>query len=203
MRQYRFTLILTVVTLAMAGLLLFSYQSPDASFGIEDVISNHGQATQVQRAVIMKSNDIQWSEKLEYPPLREVVIQEKTEAFIDILLQEIDDDYKVKGILTKEDLVKEFSPVVTTEAVYPYVDFYYQELDDGLYIVPTELPPWFVPGEPYEIIELENGNVLVEQENEIDLYGKYRIIIEFSYEKDWRIVRIEHPPVNENQLDII
>lgn len=204
MKQYKLTTILTGLTLIIISLLLFSYQSPmSENIGAEEKDQVYSQAQYTNKSIMIKEDIVQWNEAVEPLSLTEEIIIEKTEAFIDILLQDIDENYKVKGVSTKEALINQFNDVIIKEAVEPYVDFYFEEYEDGLYIVPTELPPWFIAGEPYEMNELENGNVIVKQENDLDLYGVYQIEIEFSYQEDWRIVRVEYPPVNEEQLDII
>ncbi|WP_440896156.1 hypothetical protein ACS127_16760 [Amphibacillus sp. Q70] len=204
MKQYKLSTFLTGLTIIIIGLLLFSYQSPinkNIEAGEKEQV--YSQAQYANNSIMMKEDIVQWNKTVEQLPLTEEIIIEKTESFIDILLQDIDEDYKVKGVSSKEALINQFNDVITKEAVEPYIDFYFEEFEDGLYIVPTELPPWFIAGEPYEMDELENGNVIVKQENELDLYGVYQIEIEFSYQEDWRIVRVEYPPVNEEQLDII
>src|SRR5699024_10292559 len=178
MKQDKFIILLTGFTFVIIGLLLISYQSPgNEMIGAVERNYPYHRAQQSHKSVIMKENGIQGNEELDQAPLSEADINERMEAFIDILLQEIDDNYKVKGVSTKADLIERFNTITTDEVAWPYVEFYYHETEDGLYIVPTELPPWFIPGEPYELTELENGNILVEQENEVDLYGKYRIVI--------------------------
>lgn len=121
--------------------------------------------------------------------------------FIDILVQDIDDQYRVIGLDTKAELIDEFSSIAIAEAVEPYVDFYYYEQDDGLYIVPTELPPWFVEGQPYQKEMTDRGTVKITQDNFLDIYGHYRIEVELTYQKGWKIINIEHPPVEDDTID--
>ncbi|NMA90859.1 MAG: hypothetical protein GX972_05970, partial [Amphibacillus sp.] len=157
----------------------------------------------MEKTIVIKEDIVQLDRATEQHLLTEDVIIDKAEAFINIFLQDIDQDYKVKGISTKEALIDRYQDIVSKQAVQPYIDYYFEEHDGGLYIVPTELPPWFISGNPYEVTQLDNGNVVIEQENEIDLYGRYRILIEFSQEDNWQIVRIEHLPAEDEQLDLI
>lgn len=121
-------------------------------------------------------------------------------AFIDILIQDIDDQYRVIGLDTKAELIDEFSSIAIAEAVEPYVHFYYYEQPDGLYIVPTELPPWFVEGQPYQKEMTDQGTVKITQDNFLEIYGHYRIEIELAYQKGWKIINIEHPPVEDDTI---
>lgn len=115
-----------------------------------------------------------------------------TDEFMDIILQDIDNNYQVIHYETKDELLDEFKNISTYEAAEPYVEFYFDETEDGLYIIPTETPPWFNPDNDYDIIS-SNKSARVIQENETDLDGKYTIQYDFIYEEDgWKITKIEH-----------
>ena len=204
MKQYKFTVLVTTFTLVLIGLLLLSYQSPmkeSNETAAENLTYRSLQST--EKAITMKKDTLQLSQAVEHHHLTEDVMIDRMEAFINILLQDIDHDYKVKGVSSKEELIAQYTDIISQEALQPYVDFYFEEDDNGLYIIPTELPPWFVSEVPYEMTQLDNGNIIVEQENDIELYGRYRVRIEFSAQDNWKIVRIEHPPANEERLDLI
>lgn len=204
MKQNKFIILVTTITLILVGLLLLSYQLPtkkDHQAVAED--GSYRSMQSMEKTIVIKEDIVQLDRATEQHLLTEDVIIDKAEAFINIFLQDIDQDYKVKGISTKEALIDRYQDIVSKQAVQPYIDYYFEEHDGGLYIVPTELPPWFISGNPYEVTQLDNGNVVIEQENEIDLYGRYRILIEFSQEDNWQIVRIEHLPAEDEQLDLI
>ena len=204
MKQKKFIILVTTITLILVGLLLLSYQLPtkkDYQAVAED--GSYRSMQSMEKTIVIKEDIVQLDRATEQHLLTEDVIIDKVEAFINIFLQDIDQDYKVKGISTKEALIDRYQDIVSKQAVQPYIDYYFEEHDGGLYIVPTELPPWFISGNPYEVTQLDNGNVVIEQENEIDLYGRYRILIEFSQEDNWQIVRIEHLPAEDEQLDLI
>src|SRR5699024_10586467 len=118
-------------------------------------------------------------------------IVDLTDTFMELLVQEIDDHYRVVRFETIEELMDAFTPYITKEAVQPYIDFYYEEKEDGLYLLPTETPPWFENEVEYDKETLDNGNVRVTQHNENALYGKYTIMIDFEYnDGTWKIVNI-------------
>lgn len=204
MKQYKFVTLITTFTLILIGLLLLSYQLP-VKENSEIVAQNrtYSSMQSTEKSIVMKEDTVQLGQVAERHQLTEDAMIDKLEAFINIFLQDIDLEYKVKGISTKEDLIEQYTDIISKEALQPYVDFYFEEDDNGLYIVPTELPPWFVSENPYEMTQLDNGNIIVEQENDIELYGKYQVRIEFSAQENWRIVRIEHPPASGEQLDLI
>ncbi|WP_208586356.1 hypothetical protein [Gracilibacillus suaedae] len=115
-----------------------------------------------------------------------------TDTFMDLLVQEIDDHYKVVRFDTKEELLNAFEPYVVKDAVKPYIDYYYEEKEDGLYIVPTETPPWFEKDEDYEK-ESKDNKVIITQSNENELYGPYTIEIVFEkIDGTWKIANISH-----------
>lgn len=204
MKQYKFTILLTGFTLMLVGLLLLSYQPQMSSKS--DILASEQQSNQVQnrdKSIIMKDNLVQLSEGPESIHLTEEELFEKTEAFIQIMVQDLDQNYMVKGISSKKALIEQYSDVVTEEALKPYIDYYFEEHEGGLYVLPTELPPWFMPDRPYEKTQLDNGNIVIEQENELEMYGRYRIKIELSYQDGWKIVGIEHPPANGENLELI
>jgi len=115
-----------------------------------------------------------------------------TDQFMDILVQDVDEAYRVDTIKSKEQLYSEFEEVALREAASEYVDFYYKEKPDGLYLTPTELPPWFIKKNNYDRIKVDENTVKIEQNNELDLYGNYTIEIEFTYDTDWKISSITH-----------
>ncbi|WP_070120594.1 hypothetical protein [Bacillus marinisedimentorum] len=114
-------------------------------------------------------------------------------AFIDKLVQDTDEQYMVKKYQSKQELLNDFGSISKLEVAKTYVDFYYEERDGGLYIVPTELPPWFEKDNPYELKKIDSKKYELYQENTSDLYGSYSITVEFTYENGkWIISNIIH-----------
>ncbi|MBM7600736.1 hypothetical protein JOC34_003147 [Virgibacillus halotolerans] len=117
-------------------------------------------------------------------------IEGVTDQFMDILVQEADPNYKVKNYNTKEALLTAFEEVTIRDVAADYVDYYYDEKADGLYILPTETPPWFIKENKYTIKQLDNNKVQVEQTNNTLLHGTYTITLDFSYEQEWKITNL-------------
>ncbi|WP_052360650.1 hypothetical protein [Oceanobacillus manasiensis] len=122
--------------------------------------------------------------------LKDEKVKELMQKFMDTLVQDTDDTYKVKNMDTKEELRTAFESIAEREVFEPFIDYYFNEKGDGLYILPTETPPWFVAENPYDMVQLENNLVRVKQENENPLQGKYTIEIDFVYDKQWKISNI-------------
>lgn len=132
-------------------------------------------------------------EKLDEQTITHEEIIVLTDKFMEQLVQEIDDDYRVVHFDTKEALESSFDDIAMREVTVEYTDFYYEETADGLYILPTETPPWFIETNDYHVIQLNKGQVKVVQENETHLYGQYTITYEFSFEdkEHWKITNIK------------
>ncbi|RYG74525.1 hypothetical protein EU245_02690 [Lentibacillus lipolyticus] len=115
-----------------------------------------------------------------------------TRQFKDLLVQETDRNNKVMDYHSKDALRKAFDGISTERAVSEYIDFYYYEQPDGLYVKPTETPPWFHEEEDYDMIRKNKDTVKVTQTNQTDLYGTYTIQIELTYDDRWKITRIDY-----------
>ncbi|MFC4023682.1 hypothetical protein ACFOUV_07750 [Oceanobacillus longus] len=115
-----------------------------------------------------------------------------TNRFMDILVQDIDANYKVIHFDTKDELLNEFEKVTTKETAQQFVDFYYSEEADGMYILPTETPPWFLEENDYDMITVDASTVKVVQDNHTDLDGNYSLELEFRFDNDWKITNITY-----------
>ena len=115
-----------------------------------------------------------------------------TNQFMVKLVQEVDENYKVINFDTKESLKASFDHIANRDVINEYIDFYYEETKEGLFILPTELPPWFIEKNDYDMIQLKGNQVKVIQENDTDLYAQYTITFEFTFDgKDhWKITNI-------------
>ena len=153
----------------------------------------------MQPVLIFAGFDNQDSDKLskESETPRKMISHEQivtlTSKFMELIVQDIEEDYRVVHYTSKNELLNEFKKVATREAAVEYVDFYFEERENGLYIIPTETPPWFVPYNSYDVVQLGNNKISIKQINQSPLYGKYSIQIEFTYSKEgWRITQIKH-----------
>lgn len=138
-----------------------------------------------------ESEATQESQEIEVDISHEEIVS-LTEQFMDTIVQDTDNNYQIIHYHTKNELLDEFEKISTREVAEPYVDFYFEEKEDGLYIIPTETPPWFNPNNDYDIIP-SNNKVVIIQNNKTDLDGKYTIQYEFTHGADgWKITEIEH-----------
>ncbi len=100
--------------------------------------------------------------------------------FMDKLVQDVHDDYRVKDFDTMSDLKGDFTSISSEKVTNKFVDFYYEEKGDGLYIVPTSTPPWFEEENEYEVTETSDQTFKVEQNNQSEFYGEYTIVFEIQ-----------------------
>lgn len=121
-------------------------------------------------------------------------IVQLTAQFMDILVQNIDENtYKVLNYDSKEGLLTTFESVTTVDIANLFVDTYYEEHEDGLYIIPTSTPPWFESDNEYDIVQLDGDTVKVSQYNESDFYGAFEIELEFTFDNNWKITSVVYP----------
>ncbi|MCP8617798.1 hypothetical protein [Salirhabdus salicampi] len=116
-----------------------------------------------------------------------------TRTFMDKLVQETDEQYRVIHFHSKRELVGDFRDVSSLSLAKRIVDLYYKEHDNQLYIIPTETPPWFVENQPYEQ-EIEGEQVKITQYNKTELYGNYKITLYFILDEQhgWIIEDVQY-----------
>jgi len=115
-----------------------------------------------------------------------------TDEFIQLFNQATGEYGLVCAFHSKEELYNEIEKIAFREAAIEYVDFYYTEKEEGLYLLPTELPPWFNKENNYDRIRTEEDTVKIIQQNTMDLYGEYTIEITFTYDTKWKISEVVH-----------
>lgn len=167
----------TMVSVAVLPLFLFSLQT--SSVQVASAVQNN--TSESENELLNKETELT-KEKL-------ISI---TDQFMDMLVQETDQSYKVKAYNTKKELLNDFQSVSTIETAKEYVDFYYKEKEEDLYIVPTSRPPWFQNENNYALEQLSKNHVRIVQENESDLHGNYKLTLELKYDQQWRITKIKH-----------
>ncbi|MFC2947124.1 hypothetical protein [Virgibacillus sediminis] len=170
----------------LSGLILTALLiSTINTYGLPHVIAkDHGESeTQSVKKEIMFE---------EVQPSHKEIIR-VTNQFMDILVQDVDEQYRVLQHKTKEGLLQSFDEVADRGVSEPYVDYYYTEKSEGLYLLPTETPPWFDENNSYDMVQLEDDKVKVIQKNDSVLYGTYQIEIEFTlYKDEWLITDVTH-----------
>lgn len=189
MKKQRVKILISL--LAIIPIIIFSYQETNEPKPSNEI--NVVQGTEFTGENIVKEQLVVQAAQDNQTKLTHETVIEKTDQFMETLVQEIDTTYKVKQMNTKEELYQAFERITTRDVAQVYVDYFYQEKEDGLYILPTETPPWFVEGEDYQKEKIADNTYRITQNNQSDMYGNYVISIEMSYQQgNWIITKINH-----------
>ncbi|MDY0405274.1 hypothetical protein P5G51_007525 [Virgibacillus sp. 179-BFC.A HS] len=173
-------------TVAVIAVIIFSPASTYLVFA--DGKPNSGISQMAENHTVEKASD-----KKQTGSLTANEIIRATDRFMNILVQKSDENYRVIGLQSKQALLNKFSDVATAEAARTFVDFFYTEKNDGLYIKPTETPPWFNKGNPYEMEQISPTHYLVKQKNKSSLHGNYSITLDFKRLQDnWKITGVSY-----------
>lgn len=183
--------------LAIIPFVIFSYLGSAAIETDQSFVAAELQGKNKEEAEMKERQSTVRASQNEQLSLSHEKIVTLTNRFMETLVQTSDEQYKVKQYDTKAELLDQFESFATREVAAEFVHFYYQEKADGLYILPTELPPWFVKDQSYQQEWLADNVCKITQHNQSDLYGEYVIEIEMTYQQGtWKITAIDH--TNEN-----
>ncbi|WP_257351262.1 hypothetical protein [Pseudalkalibacillus decolorationis] len=115
------------------------------------------------------------------------------ESFIDKIVQPTSEQHKVQTFKDKEQLVDHLNQYAASDVARYYVDGLYEEKNGQLYMIPTELPPWIVMGEPTKLAKINDDHYTLTQENTTDHYGNYQIKLSFSQQGEkWIINDVQY-----------
>ncbi|WP_017187436.1 hypothetical protein [Alkalibacillus haloalkaliphilus] len=170
MKQLMFLSIIALLVVTIP----FSYNQLNAEHGslVVSDQQNHFSLTQ-------NKNQMSITTEAEHELSHEDIVS-VMDQFMDQLVQETAEDYRVLNYDTMEQLKESFSDFASSHVTDQFVDYYYEEQNDGLYIIPTATPPWFIDGVDYEKVEVEQGHYLIKQNNETEFDGEYTIVIELQ-----------------------
>ncbi|MBT2217050.1 hypothetical protein F3157_03110 [Virgibacillus dakarensis] len=171
-----------IITVIVLPLLFFMPKT-----GLTMAVASNEQYTYAEAA----SSTVNKDQSKQQPITKEEIIA-KTNKFMDLLVQDTGNNYKVTNFKTKEALIKAFDQVASKETAEKFIDMYYDEEDDGLYIIPTETPAWLDENNDFNVIQLQKNQVKVVQHSRSALHGVYSIEIEFTYDDGWRITNVDY-----------
>lgn len=104
------------------------------------------------------------------PPVQDIL-----DGFEKRLIQETDEDYKVKDFTTRQQLIEHISQVAVTTLAEEYVDRFYEIKDGELYIIPRDGPMLIDTGEDYQLEKINPLKYRVVQSGENELWGEYTV----------------------------
>ncbi|GAA0588283.1 hypothetical protein GCM10009001_00130 [Virgibacillus siamensis] len=178
-------------------LLMIQTANMQTAAAVKDGKSHKASITSIEKVQAFQKLDEKVSEKngtneVGKKKISRDTIVSLTDRFRDILVQELDKHNKVVHYDSKETLLDEFENIATRKTASKYVDFYFKEKADGLYVIPTETPAWFQKNRNYDMIRKDENVVQVVQQNKSELYGAYTVVFEFTYKDKWMITNILH-----------
>lgn len=135
----------------------------------------------------------------------EIPVEDLINEFSDRLIVDTDDDYRVKDFKSKEELINNLSEIMNKEVAKDYVDIFYREDTDGVYLVPTEGPLLLNFDLPYELNKKDDTTYYAVQENETVLHGKYKLTILFKYSNEkWIIedIKVDVENIGEEESEV-
>ncbi|WP_026676666.1 hypothetical protein [Fictibacillus gelatini] len=127
--------------------------------------------------VPVATKDVATKENVKPKPNVELLARE----FIKKLNPKSNSHYKVLGVSSKKELINQLQKVASRSVAKKYVDLLFEEKNDGLYVIPTDLPPWFNPEENYHLKKTSNTSYHLIQHNSNELDGIYTIKMDFLW----------------------
>lgn len=110
------------------------------------------------------------------------------DEFINRLFVDRNDDEKVKNYNNKNELINHLSEIAKKDIAKSYINNYYKEKEDGLYIIPKDGPTRIYKDKSYKLEKIDDKNYELIQEAEDQLRGKYKFTVKFTYEENKWII---------------
>lgn len=189
-RHYVINIVFTILLMITIVVFMKTSATPYSQADQKEVHKRISNTKQKQNVEHLQQLDYAQDETR--PEISHEEIVSLMDQFMDTLVQEVDDNYKVIHFDHIDDLVDELAAISTHEIAQIFIGYYYENKSDGLYIIPTETPPWFMADHPYDVVQLNEDQVQITQTNETDFYGTYTIELELTYQDGWKITKITH-----------
>ncbi|TFB13799.1 hypothetical protein E3U55_15460 [Filobacillus milosensis] len=170
MRKILYLTMIVALMLVIIPYSLGDVQAESSQITVKDHKNHNVSQKQVD-------NDLNMEENHE---LSEAQIIAVTQQFLNHLVQETDENYKVKNYQSLKEYKNSFSNIASEKVVNKYVNYLYEEKGQALYIIPTETPAWFAPSNEYEKTSLDNNTYRITQSNDMEMYGEYTIIFDIK-----------------------
>jgi hypothetical protein len=119
----------------------------------------------------------------------EVPLRELEDTFRNGIYQEVDETTrKVKNFDTKAQWVQYMSEIMDKSLAETFANDFFNEKENGLYLISRSGPVVLVFEEPYEIEVIDGTKVQAIQKGENILLGKYQLTVTYEYrEGNWII----------------
>ncbi|MCM3664704.1 DUF4367 domain-containing protein [Mesobacillus subterraneus] len=129
-------------------------------------------------------------EQLAFNEEKAIALLERFNNTINSAFNDATEDEKFNTYKTKEEFYSLFTDFVAREFVESTFSFRVDEKEDGLYVVPTEYPPHYIPEFPFQLIRISETEYTLTQYQETDLYGQLTLTITFkNHSGTWMILK--------------
>lgn len=117
-----------------------------------------------------------------------VPISQLRNEFLQRLYPEIDDNFKVQKFNSKKALADDLSNVMSESLAQNYADRYFEEKNNGLYILKKRGPVTLLPNNELTIQKVDENKVRISQTNENQRLGSYKLTVTYvKRESKWII----------------
>lgn len=110
------------------------------------------------------------------------------DEFMNRLLVDKSDNGKIKDYNNKNELINHLSEITKKDIAKSYINNYYKEKEDGLYIIPKDGPTRIYKDKSYRLEKIDDQNYELIQEAEDQLRGKYKFTVKFTYKDNKWII---------------
>lgn len=128
----------------------------------------------------------------------EVVLTEYEKAFKKVI-NNTDDQLKQLEYTNKQGLKEHFEHFMSAEIAQSWVDTYFQEKEDGLYVIATEGPVFLQEDKPFTFTKTtdETATVVQERNNELIGHVKMKYTLKLNNDNIWFVDKKERIEIKE------
>ncbi|WP_101845615.1 LPXTG cell wall anchor domain-containing protein [Halobacillus sp. Marseille-P3879] len=109
-------------------------------------------------------------------------VEELEQQFNDLMNLETNDDGEVVNYDSKDRLEEEFKSIMVAPLADDYLDTYFYEENDKLYIEEMDGPYQLQTDQNYDLEKVSDSQYTLTQEGENQLRGEYTLTSDYSYE---------------------
>jgi hypothetical protein len=133
-------------------------------------------------------------------------IMEIEQQFFSMLFrpETVENSNEVMNYQSKEDLINDISRIADRELVTKFVNQYYREEGNKLYIIPQGMPPQILSHSFYEFNQIDKNTYEIIQNEGNVMMGAYRLTVTFTNANNcWRMIDRTVKLKPENNADYI
>ncbi|WP_163536189.1 hypothetical protein [Gracilibacillus sp. YIM 98692] len=114
------------------------------------------------------------------------------------LFKESAEDHKIESFQSKEEVTQHFQTVMSADLAEWMTDTYFEEKEDGLYVIPKDGPTWLDTEKAFTVETVSDKHVKIIQERNNELVGHGIFTYHAKYlDEKWIVDEIEYEEVSE------